>query len=479
MADEQLKETLRQVSSEVYEHMVAGAEEGVAAALEQVPDEVEAAYLQSHGQHEDTCVVCGNHVNPAHAKRTAGGGLVCKECREKLSDIVTTAMLAKMSPAQVRQHVAQVRRLQELYENDFTPTKTFCSGKKLDHPTLAVDETHGWWAIPDSKRPLVFSLDGIVDYRMVVKSSRYFGELESAISINRLVDTLRGILRRILLFFRGKRYMTPYPDLPSIPEGEEPTEMKVVLTLDGDASGLGEVPVNVCGSRVTAPSNVDGAYECAHQIIEYLLERRNQAFRRHVPSSDWGVAEEVAWLREVVEQADATMDDREYLRYYLTRLSVDLPVLPMSTFANKLTAIKTILAWVANNLCEGHDGPKLETQQTISLNAFVGASTRYAPDVRFSDIVYLHDATNMLSGKGGFLIAVDAFATDTVRLGNEKDRPVMPVRYDDLLCVLRDGGKGLVLVYRDGRKVTLALDGYAHYLFVAINCILFMRASQA
>ncbi len=478
MADEQLKESLKVASVEVHEYVAANAEDGVAAALEKLPDDIGGPRPQ-HGHREEVCVICGEHASSSHAKRTADGRLVCKECREKLSDIVTSSMLKKMSSGQVRQHVANVGRLQGLYETEFTATKTFYSGRRLDRPTLEVDEVHGWWAIPDSKKPLVFSLDGIVDYQMVVKSSRYFGELESAISINTLVDSLRGILRRILLFFRGRRYSSPYADLPSIPGGEEPTEMKVVLTLDGDDSGLGKVPINVCGPKATAPSSVDGAYECAHQIIEFLQERRDQAFRRHVPSNALGVVDDCDWLCKVVEQSGATMDDIEYLRYYTTRLTAGLPgVPPMNTFANKLKAIKAILAWVDGNLCEGHAVPKLETQQTIGLDAFVGASARYAPDVRFSDIVYLHDETNMLSGKGGFLIAVDSFAVDTVRLGNQKEAPIMPVHYDDLLCACRSEGGGLTLVYRDGQKVKLALNGYAHYLFAAINCILFSRASN-
>lgn len=475
--DEQLKESLKVASAEAHEYLVANAEDGVATALEHLPAEVGTAH-PNHGTAARTCVICGEETSRTHAKRTADGSLVCKECREKLSDIITSEALAHMNDTQVRQHAANVDRLRNLYATEFTATGVFCSGKKLDHPTLEVDETHGWWALPDSKNPIVFSLESIVDYEMVIKSSRYFGELESAITINNLVDTLRGILRRVLVFFRSRRYAVPHEDLPAIPEGEEPSEMKVVLTLDGDPSGLAEVPINVCGSKATAPSNVAGAYECAHQIIEYLKGRRDKALKGYVPSGIEDAADDPAWLREAIEQSGASADDKEYLRYYITRLSVDFPMAPPATsFAEKLTSIKAILAWVANNLCKGHAVPKLETQQTMGPDAFAGAFARYAPGVRFSDIVYLHDTTNMLSGKGGFLIGVDSFAVDGAQSGQTEGQSVMPVRYDDLLCVLRGGRKRLVLVYRDGRTVTLALDGYAHYLFAAINCILYMRAS--
>lgn len=230
------------------EHSVVGSEDKIAETFIQFFQDDEAGEIpvpNGKGTRGTVCcAVCGTSVDVKkaqridligrRAKRIGHSDYICGQCSERVSDVVTPRILSRMTADQIRRHLGEADRLEELYRTQFKATRTFNSGKKLNKPTLEVDEIHGWWAVPNAKNPMVFSLDKIVDAKMRVRSTRLFSELESSISINRVVDSIRKVIRSILVFFMAKKYQSGYPELPSIPSEEQPYEMTLRLKLDDD-----------------------------------------------------------------------------------------------------------------------------------------------------------------------------------------------------------------------------------------------------
>lgn len=479
--------------SNVLEHSVVGSEDKLAGTLIQFfsDDEGEALSVLSSEDAKGVvcCAACGKHVNARSAqkidllgrktKRIGQSEYICGQCFERISDVVTPRMLLRMTADQIRLHLEEADSAEELYRTQFKATRTFRSGKKLDRPAFEVDETHGWWAIPNAKNPMVFSLDKIVDAKMRIRSTRFFSDLESSISINKLVDAMRKIARSILVFFMAKKYQSGYPELPSIPDEEQPYEMTLRLKLDDD-HGLTEARINLAeGPKSAVPRNAQGAYECAHEIIEYLTALQNKRFRSYENTVRPQSADDSAWLKEVVERSGVTNNDLEFIRYYVNRIPMVLGASTgMGPFYDKLTLVNNVTTWLSDNLCMGFHAPSWDTQQSADPRAFVGAFIRYAPNVSYSDIVCIHDESNMMTGKGGMLLATDCFAVDTVNVTPDERRALMPVRYDDLLCVCMgtESWSALKLFYRNGREQVIFVDKYAHYLFAAVNCILYLRS---
>ena len=474
------------------EHSVVGSEDKIAETFIQFFQDDEAGELPvPNGKGTKgavCCAVCGTSVDVKkaqridlicrRAKRIGHSDYICGQCSERVSDVVTPRILSRMTADQIRRHLGEADRLEELYRTQFKATRTFNSGKKLNKPTLEVDEIHGWWAVPNAKHPMVFSLDKIVDAKMRVRSTRLFSELESSISINRVVDSIRKVIRSILVFFMAKKYQSGYPELPSIPSEEQPYEMTLRLKLDDDC-GLTDACINLAeGPKSAVPSNAQGAYECAHDIIEYLTALQNKRFRSYENTVRPQSTDDPAWMKEIVGRSGITNNDLEFIRYYVNRIPMMLGMSTgMGPFYDKLTLVNNVTGWLSDNLCKGFHVPSWDTQQSADPRAFIGAFIRYAPGVSYSDIVCIHDESNMMSGKGGMLLAVDCFAVDTVNVTPDERRALMPVRYDDLLCVCMgtESWSALKLFYRDGSEKVIFVDKFAHYLFAAVNCILYLR----
>lgn len=422
------------------------------------------------------CALCGAHKGNYsfyHGDKDESLYL-CVDCLKDVSRSVSRDQLADMTTSQLKRHMEVRDGLASLYRDSFVATRTFCVGKRHNIPVLEVDEERELWALPKAVMPLALSINSIIDIDVALSAEDLNAddEVSAAIvdSLN-IKDYLPG-LRKLITWL----YKSEHTDLAPIPEGHIVDYLYMKITLDDQESGLSCVDINLLPFWHSMPSNVKAGYDCAHDIIEFVKQLKYHSYEGQealIGAPDLTCNDRLSILAARGQLSDS---DTRTLRYYLERI----PTGPdAQALGSSYSLVKTVADTVCAHILFGEKAPDWKTQHTTGFETFLGAFYRYAPGLSVDDVVYIMDNTQIQSGKGGILLAQDSFAADDL-VPSSKDSGSLnqPIAYEDLLFVGMGTGKGqLVLAYRDGRRIEVNGGKYAHYLFAAINCILFLRVS--
>lgn len=433
---------------------------------------------RAHAQGQvPACVLCGTRRGSYTYYHGAKDKdlYLCVDCLKSVRRSLADDQLSRMTVARLRRHMEVRDRLAATYRDSFVATKTFCVGKRHTVPVLEVDEERQLWALPQASMPLAQPVSAIVDIEVTLfADDPSEGEDLSA----EVVEGLK--LKDLLPFVRtfiSSLYKSRHLDLAPIPEGQLVSCLNLVLTLDDQVAGMDRVEVDLLPFMISWPSRVDAGYDCAHDVIAFLKQLASASYERErasLESLDLGCSDRLCAL---AAEGLVSGDEAELLRYYLERM----PLQGGSGAAgSSYGLVRTVVDAVSEHLVFGERTPDLKTQHTVGIETFLGAFYRYAPGLSVGDVVCIMDETRLQSGKGGLLFAQDGFAVDDFGLGVD-DPTVLrqPIAYDDLLLV-KEGEKegGLVLVYRDGRRVEVNGGPYAHFVFAAVNCILLFRTGS-
>ena len=401
---------------------------------------------------------------------------LCVDCLKDARRSLTGDQLEGMTAAQLRRHMDVRDELASTYRDSFVATRTFCVGKRRTVPLIEVDEERGLWALPRASMPLAQSIRSVAD----VEVSLGLDDLgESGEAIDELIEGAQakeGLIPFLSTLLKWL-YKSKHTDLAPIPEGQFVSELNLVLTLDERESGLSKVEVDLLPFWVSLPSRVNAGYDCAYEFIMFLRQLASAAYQEERVLEKDPLLSCGDRLSALVSEELMTRDDAETIRYYLERIGQPDT---SDALGSAYRLVKSVVDAVCDHLIYGEQVPDLKTQHTVGAEAFLGAFYRYAPGLSVSDVVYLVDETQILSGKGGMLFAQDCFAVDDFApKPGESSGLSQPIAYDDLLCVGRGKEEGqLVLMYRDGRRLEVNGGKYAHVVFAAVNCILYLRSSE-
>ena len=425
------------------------------------------------------CVLCGTRKGSYKFYHDAKDEdlYLCVDCLKDAMRSLTSDQLESMTTAQLRRHMEVRDELAATYKDSFAATKTFRVGKKRTVPIIEVDERRGLWALPKAPMPLAQPIRSIADVEVSLGSDDLG---ESGEALDELIEGAQAkeYLVPFLSILLKKLYRSKHIDLAPIPEGQLVSQLSLVLTLDDRASGLGRVEVDLLPFWMSLPSRVNAGYDCAYEFIMFLRQLANAAYQKEQVSGKGLCLACSDRLSTLATSGQISRDEAETIRYYLERVEQpDTSEGPGSAYR----LVRSVVDAVCEHLVYGEKAPDLKTQHTVAAEAFLGAFYRYAPGLSVSDVVYLVDETQILSGKGGLLFAQDCFAVDDFGPNPEESAgPSQPIAYDDLLCVGKGTDKGqLVLVYRDGRRHEVNGGKYAHVIFAAVNCILLLRLEGA
>lgn len=422
------------------------------------------------------CVLCGTKKGAYKFYRGFKDEnlCLCVDCLSSATRSLADEQLADMSVAQLKRHMEVRDELASRYKSSFTATKTFSIGKKRSVPIIEVDEPNGLWAVPSAHMPLAQSVRSIVDVDVTLTSEELSEddqemaeEIAEGLKIKDLVPFMRWLLKKL--------YKSKHTDLAPIPEGHFVNYLELVLTLDDKESGISKVSIDLLPFWFSWPSHVNAAYDCAHELIEFLKQLAAADYKQR---KELGKSLDLSCshrLSSLLDDGRITDEDAEILRYYIERMPKGLAT--TEDGGSSLGLVKSVVDTVVNCLSFGEKAPDLLTRHTTGVETFLGAFYRYAPGLSASDVVYIVDKTKLHSGKGGMLFAQNSFAVDDFSPSLEtSEGPSQPIPYDDLLYVGRGKGKGrLVLAFKDGSQMEVNGGTYAHFIFAVVNCIAFLR----
>ena len=423
-----------------------------------------------------TCTLCGKRITGFsyyHEDKGKDKDLyLCIDCLKSATKSLTRVQLLDMTAKQLRRHMEVRDELAATYKNLFVATKTFCVGKRRDVPILEVDEKHELWALPKVSMPLAQPIASIADVEVTLSSEELVEgdglkeEIVEGVQVKDLMPLVHS--------FIGSRYKSKNTYLAPIPEGQFVSLLHLILTLDDQESGMTKAVIDLLPFWLSLPSRVDAGYDCAHDIIEFLKQLASTAYKKRRASGKDHTLSCNDRLSILAARKLIADDDAEVLRYYVERVPRQSKA---KAVGSSYSLVRAVIDTVADNLVCGEKAPDLKTLHTVGYETFLGAFYRYAPGLSVSDVVCIMDNTTIQSGKGGMLFAQESFAVDDfTRDLEESVELIQPIPYDDLLFVgIGEGKDQLVLAYKDGRRIRVNSGAYAHFIFAAVNCILFLR----
>lgn len=430
----------------------------------------------------ETCAVCGEPIGLQNHIKLAQGQCLCGKCHAKCHPQLTKVALSKMGPDQVRQHIGACQELRDLYHEQFTRTRAFYTGKKRNLLALEVDEEHGLWADPSEEQPLAHPLDGIVDYGIDFAGSVSYASLVDYFT-NSTTISAKDLNQAAEELVKDLYASDSSIDLPDFKAGELPTSVKLNLALDQEKTLIATWALNLPrGKLALSPSNFKAAIACAADIVVFLKRQRLAIYTAEMKSRYEGSNANNDRFSLLAARGHISSDEADLLHYYLYRIPLSaFECVQRNDYARKplrYQIVKGVVDAVSANIYRGQKAPAWKSQIDADPQMFYSAVARYAPGIAMSEIVCISDNTKLMSGRDGFLLALDSFAADRFSSKKGEGREVsMPIAYDDLMCVHRDGAHDLVCMYRDGRSCRLSMGNYAHYLFAVLNCIIMLRSN--
>lgn len=137
---------------------------------------------------------------------------------------------------------------------------------------MAVDDTHGAFAILTNERPDIFTFSQIVSYNVDLSASKLSDKEREEAEAQGQNSGLLGVLNFIFSDEVGLRY----PDMPRCPSGHKVTGMHFVIEFGPNPFNAEKTQINMMPGWSNAADQLDKAYRCANDISQCIKEyKRN------------------------------------------------------------------------------------------------------------------------------------------------------------------------------------------------------------
>lgn len=214
------------------------------------------------------CVLCGAKAGLFSREKIAGGAFICGDCRKKISPYTTG--FSRMTLEDVKEQIRIKEENDRRYQSEFVTSRRFDFDSR--HPIMAVDDTHGAFAILTNERPDIFTFSQIVSYNVDLSVSKLSDKEREEAEAQGQNSGLLGVLNFIFSDEVGLRY----PDMPRCPSGHKVTGMHFVIEFGPNPFNAEKTRINMMPGWSNAADQLDKAYRCANDIYQCIKEyKRN------------------------------------------------------------------------------------------------------------------------------------------------------------------------------------------------------------
>ncbi len=207
------------------------------------------------------CVLCGGKAGLLTRYSLSGGEFICGDCRNRMSSNVDSIGSLTLEGVKVQ------IRLKE--ENNARYRSEFVTSRRIDvdssHPIMAVDDTHGWFALLTDKDPDIFSFDQITSCNVDLKTSALSEE-------ERKNDS--GLMY-ILSFLQSDDFCSRYPKMPRCPMGCKVTGMRFEISFGPNPFNAKKVSLDMLPSWTLNKTEIEKAYMCANDLCQCISEYKS------------------------------------------------------------------------------------------------------------------------------------------------------------------------------------------------------------
>ncbi len=235
------------------------------------------------------CALCGGKAGLLTRFSLSGGEYLCGDCRARMSPNLEG--VSRMTLEEVKDQI----RLKE--ENDARYKNEFVTSRRIDvdssHPVMAIDDTHGWFALLKDEKPDIFTFDQIAAYHV---------DLDTDVLSDEEKKNRSGLMG-VLNFLFSDDFGSRYPDMPRCPVGCKVTGMRFEIDFAPNPFNAQQVRLDMLPGWSLDDNSVEKAYMCANSILQCIKEYKTGA-RAHRPAAPSGAGDAMDQIKKLKELLD-------------------------------------------------------------------------------------------------------------------------------------------------------------------------------
>ncbi len=214
------------------------------------------------------CILCGGKAGLITRYKIVSGDFICGNCRNLMSDY--TDGIGSMTLDEIKEQIRLKEENDRRYREEFDMTRQFSLDNS--HPIMAVDDTHGEFAMLKGENPDIFSFDHIAAYDLDLNTSPLTDEEKQRRDMER-----KGGLAGFLEFLLSDDYSTRYPDLPRVPRDHKIMGMHFNIELGKNPFCAKRIRIDLMQGWADRDTRIERAFMCANDIYQCIKEYKSGA----------------------------------------------------------------------------------------------------------------------------------------------------------------------------------------------------------
>ncbi len=202
------------------------------------------------------CAVCGGCAGLLTRYVLADGEFICSDCRHRLSSNLDR--LDDLTLEEVKEQIRLKEENNARYRNEFVISRRF--DLDSNHPVIAVDDTHGWFALLKDQDPDIFAFEQITSYNVALDTEAMTAEEKAS-----------GMME-LSRYLGSDMFYSRYPDMPRCLYGNKITGMHFDIGLGPNPFRATLVRLEILPDRKLTKDLIEKAYMCGTDIYQCIKD---------------------------------------------------------------------------------------------------------------------------------------------------------------------------------------------------------------